>query len=292
MAASGARLLFSTGSLYPYDTSVCFAMASEAGYDGIEIMCDDRWTTRDPAYLSDLAAQHALPVNVVHTPFSPRIPGWKVDGEVGRIRQTLKLAAALGCESMVVHLPFRIGFQRLALGRRTLFIPWGRSDFDAVKAWIERDLPSVQRDTPIRIAIENMPARRVFGRTVEAVWWNAPDEWARVHDYLTLDTTHWATKGINPLVPYRAAAGHVQHIHLSNFENGVEHRLPSRGELDLADFLRALAADSFAGTISLELAPDALDFADMNRARQHLRDELAFCRAALVSPSPSEERLL
>lgn len=42
------RLIFSTGSLYLLDTALVFDMAAEAGFDGMEIMCDDRFTTREP----------------------------------------------------------------------------------------------------------------------------------------------------------------------------------------------------------------------------------------------------
>jgi len=163
-------------------------------------------------------------------------------------------------------------------GRR-LILPW-RSPYGGVKRWIEHDLPEAQRQTPVKIAIENMPAHQVARRRIDLIWWNTVDEWSRIHDWLTLDTTHWATKGVNPLDAYRAANGRVCHVHLSNFD-GHEHRLLHTGRVDLGSLLRALAADCYAGTISVELQPDVLEFTDDAKVRGHLAASLAFCRAHL-----------
>lgn len=279
-----ARLIFSTGSLYLLDTEQCFGLAAQAGFDGIEVMCDDRWSTRDPDYLASLAERHRLPVLVIHTPFSERTPGWSQSGdEVRRIEHTLRLAENLAAEAIVVHLPERLSLRRYRLLGRTVRFPQpGR--FGAVKTWIEQLLPHVQTHTRVKIAVENLPSKRVFGRVVPHVWWNTVAEWSGVHDHLTLDTTHWATHGVDPLVAYRAAARRVAHVHLSNYD-GREHRLPHRGRLDLGALLRAMAADGFAGTICAELHPDALEFQDGTALRRNLRETVAFCRKHLATPA-------
>jgi sugar phosphate isomerase/epimerase len=38
-------VVFSTGSLYPFGLDRCYGWAAEAGYDGVEIMMDERWDT-------------------------------------------------------------------------------------------------------------------------------------------------------------------------------------------------------------------------------------------------------
>src|SRR5687767_4796855 len=94
-----ARILFSTVSLHVLYTSHCFELAAEAGFDGIEIMCDDRWGTRDPGYLRALSAATGLPVLVVHTPFTPNVPGWdQPHSQLCRIENSLRLAERLGAE--------------------------------------------------------------------------------------------------------------------------------------------------------------------------------------------------
>lgn len=278
-----ARVIFSTGSLYPMDVAQCFALAAAAGFDGIEIMCDDRYSTRDPEYLQTLSEQYQLPVLTVHTPFSRQLPGWKgvAHNRVERILATLRLAETLGAESIVVHLPRKIGWGTLSLNGNSLHFPWLNAD-TAIKNWISYALPEIQCHTSVKIAIENLPAVRVFGREIDPTWWNELDTWSQVHDWLTLDTTHWATKCISPLNAYLMAKGRVCHVHLSNYD-GREHRLPHRGHLDLGNFLRTLARDGFAGTISIELHPDALDFTDSAALQRNLQQSVVFCREHLTA---------
>ncbi|MBZ0287595.1 MAG: sugar phosphate isomerase/epimerase [Anaerolineae bacterium] len=277
---SPARLLFSTGSLYLMDTSFCFQLAAEIGFDGMEVMCDERYSTRDPHYLQKLSQHYNLPILVCHTPFSARVPGWgNANDEVGRIYHTLDLASELEAESIVVHVPRSMGMMTVQLNNRAFRMPW-RTPYKAVRDWIKYDLPRVQAATPVKIGLENMPVKYLWGRQIDPTWWNEVESWGRVHTWLTLDTTHWATKGIDPLDAYRAAGGRVCHVHLSNFD-GQEHRLPHKGFLDLGQFLRALAADSFAGTITLELDPHPLGFADEEILRRNLQESYDFCREHL-----------
>lgn len=277
---STARVLLSTGSLYPFDTSRVFALAAEAGFDGIEIMCDERISTRDPEYLYTLSQENHLPILVVHTPFSTRLPGWNGANhdQVERIITSLHLAESLGAEALVVHVPRKTGFKSLT---SQIKIPWG-SPFWGVKHWIEDGLPRLQEQTPVKIALENLPIRRVMGREIDLTWWNEIETWSTVHEWLTLDTTHWATKCISPLTAYMAAKDRVCHVHLSNYD-GREHRLPHRGYLDLANFLRTLASDGFSGTISNELSPEALEFQDEIALKRHLKECVNFCRENLAS---------
>lgn len=270
-------IIFSTGSLYPLDVARCFELAAEAGFDGVEVMCDDRWSTRDPAYLPPLAERTGQPVRAVHSPFSPSTMGWPgVSDELDRVKRSLKLAEKLGAGVLVVHLPMKVGRLMVRAGQQRLTLPWG-NPFGPVKDWIANGgLAAAQRATPVRIAIENMP-KVDWAWQDNPVWWNDVEAWAAVHEHLTLDTTHWATFGVDPLAAYRAARGRVAHVHLSNFD-GREHRLPQRGDLDLGAFLGALAGDGFAGTISLELHPAALSFSNGPRLRRNLAASLDFCR--------------
>ena len=282
-----ARVIFSTGSLYPLDVAHCFALAAEAGFDGIEVMCDDRYSTRAPDYLQKLRDQYNLPVLVVHTPFSDQLPGWKKarNSQVERILHTLKLAETLGAESIVVHVPRKIGWGSLTFNGNQFQFPWF-TPFNGVKNWISYVLPELQPHTSVKIALENMPATRIFGREVDPTWWNEMDTWSSVHQWLTLDTTHWATKCISPLNAYLMAKERVCHVHLSNYD-GREHRLPHRGHLDLGNFLRTLARDGYSGTISAELHPDALEFTDETAMRRHLRQTVEFCREHLAMSVPT-----
>lgn len=277
---SAARVLFSTGSLYVFDVAYCFELAASAGFDGIEIMCDERYSTRDPAYLKRMTKDYGLPVLVAHTPFSPRLPGWRADNdEVKRVEYTLDLAHELKAETIVVHLPRKRGQVTLQVNQRRWTLPW-RPILYPVKNWMEQELPALQARTKVKIGIENMPSKYVAGQEVNPSWWNEPEEWSRVHEWLTLDTTHWATRKVDPLAAYRMAEGRVCHIHLSNYD-GREHQLPHKGNLNLKTFLRALNADGYTGTVSLELSPGSLIFKENRVMRHNLQASLDFTREYL-----------
>ena len=188
---SPARVILSTGSLYLMDTAYCFQLAAETGFDGMEVMCDERFGTRDPIYLRKISQHYNLPILACHTPFSHHIPAWgKKWDEVGRIYHTLDLAATVGAEAMVVHLPQYIGRLVVQTHRHDFLLPW-RSPFWGVKDWIEHDLPQVQAETPVKIAVENMPNTRLFGLRFDPTWWNEVESWGRVHTV--------ADAGYNPL---------------------------------------------------------------------------------------------
>ncbi|MFN8529122.1 MAG: sugar phosphate isomerase/epimerase [Anaerolineae bacterium] len=285
-----ARVLFSTGSLYLIDVSYCFALAKEAGYDGVEIMCDDRWSTRDPRYLNGLSETHDLPIMAVHTPFSPKIPGWGYAGdEINRIERTLELAESVGAEVIVVHLPPKTGSKSLKVGGLELRVPSALIQHP-IKDWIEKQLPDLQSKTAVKIALENMPRKDSPGFTGDPTWWNEVDSWSQLHPYLTMDTTHWATKGVDPLAAYQAARGRIAHVHLSNYYNREEHHLPHKGTLKLGKLLEHMAADGYAGTISLEVQPQHLEYKDMKAMRHKLKEAAAFMRLHLgqSTSQPSE----
>lgn len=278
-------LLFSTGSLYPLDVAHCFALAAEAGFDGIEIMCDYRYSTRSPQYLQSLSEQHELPVMVAHTPFvgATHLAGWDIspNNEVERVQCTVELAEALGAKAVVVHLPHKASLGHVQVGHHNFHIPWW-SQTRHLKRWIQDGgLAQMQGQTQVKIAIENMPRIKALGRLIDMAYWNTPTQWREVHEWLTLDTTHWATKGIDPITPYKVADGRVAHVHLSNYD-GREHRLPQQGDLDLAAFLRVLAEDGYAGTVAVEVHPDALEFDNPRALKQNMKDTVEFCRQYLA----------
>ncbi len=61
-------VIFSTGSLYPFGLDRIYGWAAEAGYDGVEIMMDERWDTHQDDYLNHLADKHGVPILALHTP--------------------------------------------------------------------------------------------------------------------------------------------------------------------------------------------------------------------------------
>lgn len=273
------RFIFSTGSLFSYSIERCFYFAAQAGFDGIELMVDRRWDTRQPDYLKRLMDAYQFPILAVHTPFDPLLAGWPND-EVGRIKRSVGLAQEVGAEVVVHHLPLKIGYVVLQIPRRRqvlLPVPGWQLDANYV-TWLESGYEAYQAGTDVTLCIENMPARRIVGRRLGVHYWNTAREIIRFPN-ITLDTTHLGTWGVDPEKAYRYLNGRVRHVHLSNYD-GREHRRPEAGRLALDRLLERMAADGYEGAISLELHPDTLDAGDGDeRIISLLGDSLSYCRA-------------
>lgn len=282
-------LTFSTGSLHLYSLDRAFALAAEYGFDGVEVICDQRQGSRQPDNLRRLMDIYQLPVRSLHAPLGGwNLTGWQA-GYTAGVEQTVALAEEIGAAHVVCHLPSRAWFISLTYATRSWKFP-ACSIHTAYKRWIEQGgLAALQARTPVRICMENIP---LFSKALKArwfTWWNTLVEWPQVHDYLTLDVTHWATHGIDPLAAYRAAGGGVRHIHLSNYQDGQQHLPPQTGDLDLANFMRQIIVDGFDGHIVVELNPHTLQSWDEARTRELLAETVGYCRAALaVVPSPVE----
>lgn len=273
------RILFSTGSLWTYGTARCFEFAARAGFDGVEVMVDERWDTRQPDYLNALAARSGQPIVAVHSPFSFHTPGWPgFDDDPGRIRASVALAEAVGASIVIHHLPERFGSLVVQWGARHARLPWpGSAAHRRYRDWLLGEYLAVQAKTNVRLCIENMPAKRFLGRRYNTHLWNTPAALVRFTS-LTLDTTHLGTWGMEPLEVYPALKGYVKHVHLSNYD-GHEHRRPETGHLHLGPLLARMAADGYDGAITLELHPDALDAGKEDaRVVALLTHSLAQCR--------------
>ena len=271
------RFIFSTGSLYTYGIERCFELAGRAGFDGIELMADQRWDTRQPAYLLSLVERYGLPVVAVHAPLEiAKVPGWP-DNAAERIEATVKLAEAVGAGVVVHHLPLRMRILWISAGSRRLPLPLpGQDDYTR---WLQNQCQRLQDGTRVTLCIENLPAFRLLGRRLNPARWNTPAEMSRF-SAITLDTTHAGTWGLDPAEFYDRLNGRVRHIHLSNFD-GAEHRRPEDGQLHLDRMLARLPGDGYDGAVSLELSPDALSAGSPDDHIVSLMSaSLRFCRAA------------
>lgn len=271
-------IALSSGSLHTYGLSRIFALAAQVGYDGIEIMIDRPNDNRNPRYLRALSDEYHLPIVALHNPFVHSIPDWP-DDPLGRLERTLPLAQALGVPIVVTHLPINthaLSYQWHGGRRHVLRLPIPRrGPYYELLRDTER-LARMEEDAGVCIAVENMPARRHWGRAFSVHWFNHPDVVVRF-PHLTLDTTHIGTWGMDLLAVWDQVRERVAHVHLSNFD-GREHRLPADGQLPLDALLRRMAGDGYAGTVSVECGPPAFEAEDEAACLANLERTLAFCR--------------
>src|SRR5262245_24770008 len=100
-------VILSTGSLFNFDVDTAMALASEAGFDGIELMVDWRRETYQPEHLQKLMDRYQLPILAIHSPFAKMVmPDWPAD-PVESIQRAVRLAETVGAKTVVVHPPGR-----------------------------------------------------------------------------------------------------------------------------------------------------------------------------------------
>ena len=255
-------ITLSAGSLYTYGLARTFELMKGSAFDGVEVIVDDRWDTRQAEYINALTAQWGIPVCSVHAPFRT-IPEMGADYP-GTLRATIRLAEEVGARTVVIH-PIARGTPDLA-------------------EWLLQNLADLQAQTPLLLTVENLPrilVKRlgILQRDVHEFWY---PEAMRSFPALTMDTTHFGVSKIDILEAWQQLHTTVRHIHLSDEYNGREHLFPGEGTLPLADFLNELSRSRFGGNLVVELHPYALH---AGRSDEKVRDRIhrasAFCREHL-----------
>ena len=260
----------STGSLYTYGLARTFELMQGSAFDGVEIIIDGRWDTRQVEYIKGLAVQCDIPVHSIHAPF-------QTISEMGAdypstLKATIALAEEVGARTVVIH-PISRGTPDLA-------------------EWLQQNLANLQAQTPVLLTVENLPRKLIkrlgiLQRDFHDFW--EPDA-MRPFAALTMDTTHFGVSKINILDAWQQLSATVQHIHLSDEYNGREHLFPGEGTLPLGDFLGILGRSDFAGIVVVELHPYALH---AGRSDEKVRDRIhkaaAFCREHLAEAGSARE---
>jgi len=239
-----ARVLFSSAAFFGRPLAETMRRAAEAGYGGVEVMVTRDPASQDPRRIRELAAGYGLEVGALHAPcllLTRRI--WGID-PIGKIYRSMDVAEEAGAPLVVMHPPLR----------------WQRRYRD----WLDERLRGLEQRTGVLVGFENMFPVHV-GRRRLTFHANQDLEDLDRFDDLVLDTSHVAVAG-HDLQQVRRRFGHrVRHVHLSdNAGSGWDSHLPpGEGVLDLEGFLRDLAADGYAGAVSLEV--------DLRRHASHPR---------------------
>ncbi|WP_019875050.1 sugar phosphate isomerase/epimerase family protein [Sporichthya polymorpha] len=257
-----AKVCLSTSSTYPESTGAAFEMAANLGFDGIEVMVGVDPVSQDADALRHLSDYHQMPIIAIHAPcllITQRVWGTEPWVKLDRARE---VAERLGAETVVVHPPFR----------------WQR---DYAKAF-EAGLASLAEETDIAFAVENMYPWRARGREVKAY---APD-WDIVdRDYpqVTLDLSHTAVSGSDPLAMIDALGDRLRHLHMADGSgsNKDEHLIPGRGSQPCAEVLESLARRGFTGNVVLEV--NTRRCSNRREREADLAEALAFTRLHLAA---------
>jgi len=263
-----AKVALSTASVYPESTAAAFELASKLGYDGVEVMVWTDTVSQDVEALQRLSDHHQIPVLAIHSPcllITQRV--WGTD-PWGKLQTAKDVAEQLGARTVVVHPPFR----------------WQR---EYAKAFVH-GVVKMNDETDVEFAVENMFPWRARSREVQAYLphWNPVDE---DYPYLTLDLSHTAVSGTDPLALARRMGTRLSHLHLADGTgiNKDEHLVPGRGSQPCVQMLEQLAADNYSGTVVLEV--NTRRATKRAQREQDLLEALTFTRLNLATAGGSEK---
>jgi sugar phosphate isomerase/epimerase len=254
----------STASVYPDRTPDAFEVAARLGYDGVEVMVTPDAVSQDVEVLRRLADYHSIPVLAVHAPcllITQRVWGRDPWGKLVRAKE---VAEQLGARVVVVHPPFR----------------WQRDyarDFGT-------GLARMQQETDVLFAVENMFPLRARGAEVApyAPTWNPVQ---MDYPHVTLDLSHTAVSGSDPLAMAAELGGRLAHVHLADGTGLAyrdEHLVPGRGTQPCGPLLRGLGPAGYQGMVVLEVKTFRAPTQEARLA--DLAEALEFARVNLAAP--------
>src|SRR3954447_6625772 len=258
-----AKVALSTASVYPESTAAAFEIAARLGYDGVEVMVWTDPVSQDVEALKRLADYHGVPILAVHAPcliITQRV--WGTDPWAKLIRAR-NAADTLGAGTVVVHPPFR----------------WQRDYARDFLAGIKR----MADETAVRFAVENMFPLRARGRAVTpyAPDWDPTEE--EFPDF-TIDLSHTSVSQSDAMEMAQRMDSRLTHVHIADGIGGPrdEHLVPGRGDQPCAELLETLAANSFDGTVVVEINTRRADSGA--EGETDLAEALASTRLSLAAP--------
>ncbi|MBN6036100.1 sugar phosphate isomerase/epimerase [Amycolatopsis sp. 195334CR] len=228
----------STASVWPLKAGAGFELAADLGYDGVEVMVWADPISQDVGELRKWSKRTGMPVLSVHSPsllITQRV--WSPDPVV-RLRRSVEAAEELGAATVVVHPPFR----------------WQRRYGDGFA-----DLVAELEDrSGVAIAVENMFKVRPPGRNRDArvsAFRPSIDPTDVGYRHYTLDLSHTAAAGMDPIALAERMGAGLVHLHLAD-GTGLpkdEHLVPGHGGQPCAEVLELLRGSGFAGQVVLEI---------------------------------------
>jgi sugar phosphate isomerase/epimerase len=204
---------------------------------------------------------HAIPIVSIHAPcllVTQRV--WGTDSW-DKLSKSAEMAHAVGADVVVVHPPFR----------------WQR---EYARGFVD-GIATLAASTGMVFAVENMYPWRTGKREFQAY---APgwDPVSRAYADVTLDLSHCATSGEDPLEMATALGRRLRHVHMTDGGGSArdEHLVPGRGTQPCAQLLEYLTASEYSGHVVVEI--NTRKTSDQAAKEADLLEALAFTRLHLA----------
>jgi sugar phosphate isomerase/epimerase len=233
------KITLSSGTLHTFPIRKVFSIASELGFDGVELIINQEFQKVN-ALLLLKELQESAPILTIHAPFMP-LDGW--GAQVDSLKRCVELAEKSRIPLVNFHPPSWMGLE----------IGYWR--------WLYRinDFQKELGAENVLVTIENMPwvgkfkiNPHILSDTGQMI-----DFLQERNLFMTFDCTHMGSGKANFINDFYLCynSGRIRNIHFSDYGHGREHLIPGHGMLPLTRFLNHLRNTDYNDTVTLELSP-------------------------------------
>ena len=230
----------STGAFYKYNYKEILDIISQTNCGNIELCLNNTIVDVSLSEIIREIERKNLTVYSIHTPFEFL---WKPgEDEKSWINKSIDLAEALDAKVITTHITFK-DTESLGEQHKKNLIEFSNHD--------------------IIICTENMPAVMANSATMNSFLCHSSELLEFLNEFnipLTFDTTHLASYEKSIIDGYNLFKDYIRNIHLSDYLNGVEHKILGTGDLPVKEFIQALQKDNYKYLLTIEL-----DLEDKNR---------------------------
>lgn len=225
----------STGLYYTKNHIEILDMIKETSCKNIELFLNQAFINVPIHELQKEIEKRDLRVLSIHTPLE-FIAFPRKESEALWINKTIGMARVFDAKTIVTHMVYGDYFEELPNGLDELH----KSNILKYKGLQD-----------ICVTTENLP------------YWNEGSFLAKEDEFIkfikdnnlniTFDTTHCGANNSSIIETYKKLRKHIKNIHLSDFNDGAEHKILGHGQLPLKELLRDLKEDKYNGIITIEL---------------------------------------
>ena len=241
------KISVSTGLYYTKDYREILDIIASTSCNNIELFLNQAFIDIDTNELKKEVSKRNLNILSIHTPLE-FIAFPRKESENYWINKSIEIAKVFGSKVIVSHMVIGEYFDNII------------SDLEELHRQNMIDFSEVN-DT--YITSENLPYFKngsFLGRFEELYEFVSDN-----NINLTFDTTHCAFSNASIVETFKKLKNFVKNIHLSDFDNGVEHKILGEGTLPLKDFIFQLKKEDYDGIVTIELDFD-------NKKRNNILD--------------------
>lgn len=255
------ELSISTGLYYKTDYKQILDVLSNTGFGTIELFLNQAFENVSTIDIETEIKKRNLKVASIHTPLE-FIAFPRKESEEYWIEKSIEMAKILKAKLINTHMVLGKYFEETEL------------ILDQIHT---KNLLKYCNKGDIIITTENIPS--YTENTLLGNMNNFVDFITLNNIPVTFDVTHCAASGLDIIDTFDSLKGCVQNIHLSNYENGKEHKLLEDGDIDIVKFMDYLHKIDYRGLLTLEFDfenPNRNKVIDFNDAENKLRETYQF----------------